>query len=167
MADAKTCLRRDHAPVIGSTGHVQQRVLCQIAQCMKGTLLEQRGRCDQGSRPWARAGRRRGQAKVDHRRWLKAQGLGRYPAAVVLSNFQRHLDALEGRLSRDSWLCGDTASTADIAVAAQLDEVVRTSRHTDEIRERPNLDAWLLRCQFGKTAEAPIAGAQTTPILHG
>ena len=83
-----------------------------------------------------------------YRRWVKAQGLGRYPAEVVLGDFQAHLDALEGRLQRDEWLCGDAPSIADIAVAAQLDEVVRTSRHAHLIAERPSLNTWRERCQF-------------------
>ena len=90
-----------------------------------------------------------------YRRWVKAHGLGRYPAEVVLADFQRHLDALEGRLQRDSWLCGDAPSIADIAVAAQLDEVVRTSPHAHFIEERPQLHAWRARCQFSQTTLAP------------
>jgi glutathione S-transferase len=102
-----------------------------------------------------------------YRRWCKAQGLGRYPAEQVLSNFQTHLDALEGRLQRDLWLCGDAPSIADIAVAAQLDEVVRTSRHADQIHERARLNAWRMRCQFeggeGR-AVASVRGAELGPL---
>lgn len=83
-----------------------------------------------------------------NRSWVKAHGLGRYPADVVLGDIQAHLDALDGRLQTRPWLCGDEPSIADIAVAAQLDEVVRTSRHAHLISERSSLHAWRLRCLF-------------------
>lgn len=89
-----------------------------------------------------------------YRGWVKAHGLGRYPAEAVLADFQRHLDALEGRLQRDTWLCGRASSIADIAVAAQLDEVVRTSRHAHLIDERPRLNAWRARCEFTQASHA-------------
>lgn len=89
-----------------------------------------------------------------YRAWVKAHGLGRYPAEVVLGDFQKHLDALDGRLQRNAWLCGDAPSIADIAVAAQLDEVVRTSRHAHFIAERPLLNAWRTRCAFAETSQA-------------
>ncbi|MEY4511391.1 MAG: hypothetical protein RLZZ450_3513 [Pseudomonadota bacterium] len=85
-----------------------------------------------------------------NRKWVKAHGLGRYPAEVVLGDFQAHLDALNGRLQRAPWLCGEAPSIADIAVAAQLDEVVRTSRHAHFISDRAELHAWRLRCLFTK-----------------
>ena len=84
-----------------------------------------------------------------YRRWVEAHGLGRYPADVVLANFEQHLDALAGRLERNTWLCGDDPSIADIAVAAQLEEVLATSRHASLIRARGELVTWLARCEFG------------------
>ena len=84
-----------------------------------------------------------------YRRWVEAHGLGRYPADVVLANFEQHLDALAGRLERNTWLCGDDPSIADIAVAAQLEEVLATSRHASLIHARGELVTWLARCQFG------------------
>ncbi|MFT3926701.1 MAG: glutathione S-transferase family protein [Myxococcales bacterium] len=75
-----------------------------------------------------------------------AQGLGRYPRETVLDNLRQHLNALDGRLARDSWLAGPSMSIADIAVAAQLDEFVRTSAWASEIRALPRLNAWLERC---------------------
>jgi glutathione S-transferase len=83
-----------------------------------------------------------------YRGWVKAQGLGRRAPEQVLAEFGAHLDALEGRLLHAPWLCGEAPSIADIAVAAQLDEVVRTSRHANSIAERPQLRAWRERCLF-------------------
>jgi glutathione S-transferase len=58
-----------------------------------------------------------------------------------------HLDALEGLLEGDSWLVGASPSIADFAIAAQLDELRRTSRHAHELDARPRQKAWLQRCQ--------------------
>jgi glutathione S-transferase len=74
---------------------------------------------------------------------------------VVIANFTGHLDALEGRLARASWLCGEQPSIADIAVAAQLDEIVRTSRHAGLIAERKRLNAWRERCMFDALSPPP------------
>lgn len=92
-----------------------------------------------------------------YRRWLDAQGLGRYPRDKVIANFREHLDALEGRLSTGPWLVGSAPSIADLAVAAQLDEVVRTSSIAYEVLMRPKLADWRERCQFGARARRPAA----------
>lgn len=81
-----------------------------------------------------------------------AQGLGRYPREVILDNFRAHLTALAGRLAHNPWLAGDAPSLADIAVAAQLDEIVRTSEHGREIDALPALAAWRKRCDFASVA---------------
>jgi glutathione S-transferase len=83
---------------------------------------------------------------------LAAQGIGRYPRETVLSNLRGHFAAIEGRLRVHGWLAGDAPSLADIAVAAQLDEVVRTSSLVDELRALPALWAWLERCDFPRAA---------------
>lgn len=102
-----------------------------------------------------------------YRRWVKAQGLGRYPPEVVIANFTSHLDALEGRLTRAPWLCGDEPSIADLAVAAQLDEVVRTSRHATLIAQREQLRTWRLRCSFGSPSPAGGSSGRDVPDLAG
>jgi glutathione S-transferase len=84
-----------------------------------------------------------------------AQGLGRYPSETVLANFRAHLSALDGRLAQGSWLVGDAPSIADIAVAAQLDEVMRTSSLASAIEALPRLASWLRRCQFPAASAAP------------
>src|SRR5262249_35741270 len=87
------------------------------------------------------------QGTTRYRRAVVAQGLGRYPEAHVLAKLCGHLDALEGLLEGGPWLVGASPSIADFAIAAQLDELQRTSRHAHELHARPRLEAWLSRCQ--------------------
>jgi glutathione S-transferase len=94
-------------------------------------------------RPLVKLGLRR------YRRALHAQGLGRYSREHVLEQLLGHLEALDGRLAVDPWLAGDAPSIADIAVAAQLDEFVRTSPLASALDRFPRLVAWLARCRFG------------------
>jgi glutathione S-transferase len=83
---------------------------------------------------------------------LVAQGIGRYPRETVLANLRGHFAALDGRLRARAWLAGDAPSLADIAVAAQLDEVVRTSSLVADLQALPALCAWLQRCDFPRSA---------------
>lgn len=76
---------------------------------------------------------------------LKGQGIGRMPAKQVHADFARHLDRIELTLSDTGWLVGDSATVADMAVGAQLMEVIRTSRLRDDILRRPHLAAWVGR----------------------
>jgi glutathione S-transferase len=76
---------------------------------------------------------------------LRAQGLGRLPPDEVERRFFGHVDALETLLTSRRWLAGDALSIADISVAAQLDELLRTSHLADRVRERPRLREWLER----------------------
>ncbi|MFM2417969.1 MAG: hypothetical protein RL385_2692 [Pseudomonadota bacterium] len=101
------------------------------------------------------------QGLARYRGTVVAQGLGRYPRDVILDNFRAHLSALAGRLARNPWLAGDAPSLADIAVSAQLDEIVRTSEYGREIDELPALGAWRRRCDF-----APDSSAQEVPDTH-
>jgi len=74
---------------------------------------------------------------------LKSQGLGRLSQAEIERKFFGHLDDLAALLDRHEWLVGDAPSIADISVASQLDEVVRTSRHAERIRAYPKIRAWM------------------------
>jgi glutathione S-transferase len=76
---------------------------------------------------------------------LREQGIGRLAPAEVEAQFFAHLDALETILGKRRWLVGDALSIADISVAAQIDEVVRTSDLADRVRERKQLMAWIER----------------------
>jgi hypothetical protein len=87
-----------------------------------------------------RAGR---QARRDCRAKLHAQGLGRLPASDVDRLFEAHLDRLDVVLAGGGRLVGNATSIADIAVAAQLDAIIRTSARRERIRARPNISCWL------------------------
>lgn len=82
---------------------------------------------------------RRMRAKVD------ALGLTRRDGAAIEAAFLRLVDDLDAGLRGRDWLVGDAPGIADIAVSAQLDEVLRTSTLSDRIRLRPNVDRWLAR----------------------
>lgn len=76
---------------------------------------------------------------------LKQQGIGRLPPAEVERQFFLLIDALETLLGERRWLVGDEKSMADISVAAQLDELLRTSDLKPRILERKRLSDWLAR----------------------
>jgi len=76
---------------------------------------------------------------------LRAQGVGRLTLGEAERAFFEHVDALEVLLGKRRWLAGDALSVADLAVAAQLDEVIRTSHLAARIQERPRLREWLAR----------------------
>ncbi len=71
------------------------------------------------------------------------QGLGRMKAENVEAEFIKHLNRIEQVLSQSEWLVGDNQTIADIAVVAQLGEVVRTSKKfSKEILNRPFIALW-------------------------
>jgi glutathione S-transferase len=76
-------------------------------------------------------------------RTLRSQGLGRRPLDVVLSDLDRHLDALTGWLGDGTWLVGDRISLADISVFAQLDCINGTREGEERISARPRLREWM------------------------
>jgi len=79
----------------------------------------------------------------DYRARLKAQGLGRLPEAEVDRLFDQHLDLLDTVLAENGKLVGATTTIADIAVAAMLDEIIRTSARGQRILARPHVRLWL------------------------
>lgn len=79
------------------------------------------------------------------KRKISYQGLGRLPEARVEEQFFGHLDAIETILDGRDWLVGEQLSIADISVAAQLSEVLRTSSLKERMLSRPRLAAWLQR----------------------
>lgn len=84
-------------------------------------------------------------ARISFHQKLRAQGLGHFDEAQITAMLYEHLDRLEDLLGDRAWLVGEHQSIADIAVAAQLHEFVRTSRVADELRRRERLWAWLER----------------------
>ena len=85
-------------------------------------------------------------AKRMYRRKLQAQGLGILPASAIHDRFLVHLSCLDALLADGPWLVGNAKSIADIAVAAQLDEIARTSCIASGILERRRIAEWLSRC---------------------
>lgn len=81
--------------------------------------------------------------KMHYPRKLREQGLARMAPDEVERRFLAHLEHLEALLEGRTWLVGDDATLADHAVAAQLEELVRTSRHADKIRSYPRISAWM------------------------
>jgi hypothetical protein len=59
---------------------------------------------------------------------VKMQGIGRMAQADIEAEFTRHLKRIELVLNQTGWLVGDQQTIADIAVASQLLEIVRTSQ---------------------------------------
>jgi glutathione S-transferase len=85
-------------------------------------------------------------ARRIYRRNLRAQGLGKLPASVVRERLSAHVACLDALLADGPWLVGNSKSIADIAVAAQLDEIVRTNAVESGILELPRIADWLARC---------------------
>jgi glutathione S-transferase len=76
---------------------------------------------------------------------LAAQGLGRMDSSRVEEKLLAHVDALDTLLGTSKWLVGDSRSIADIAVASQLAEMVRTSHLAPDIAKRAHVTEWLAR----------------------
>lgn len=80
-----------------------------------------------------------------YRRKLKTQGLGRMARADVEAKLFSHLDDLEAILAERTWLEGDAPSLADVAVAAQIREIMRTSPLRPRIEQRKAVVGWIDR----------------------
>jgi glutathione S-transferase len=77
---------------------------------------------------------------------LRGQGLGRQDRKTVETHLFNFLDSLEAILASRQWLVGSVMSIADIAVSAQLDEMLRTSVLAPRIRQHAALMQWIQRC---------------------
>lgn len=84
---------------------------------------------------------------------LRAQGTGRKPAASVLADFDRHLDALDCWLEGD-WLIGNQLTIADIATYSQLAYASETDEGANLLAKRARLLAWMER----------VNGATSPPV---
>ncbi|HVT34031.1 MAG TPA: glutathione S-transferase family protein [Nevskiaceae bacterium] len=79
-------------------------------------------------------------------RKLKEQGLARLEPAEVERQFFERLEDIEYTLEGRPFLTGLSPSIGDFSVAAQLDELIRTSDLRERILAFPRLKAWLSRC---------------------
>ena len=77
---------------------------------------------------------------------LAQQGLGRLPYAEVERQFFERIEDIEFTLEGRNYLAGITPSIGDFSVAAQLDELIRTSKLRERILSYPRVKAWLARC---------------------
>ncbi|HEY9727474.1 MAG TPA: glutathione S-transferase family protein [Chroococcales cyanobacterium] len=84
-------------------------------------------------------------APIIYQQQLRAQGLGRLSRDRVEAKFFQHLDRIEAVLSQQPWLASHELTIADIAVAAQLEEILRTSDLKNRILAYPKLANWLTR----------------------
>ena len=80
---------------------------------------------------------------------LREQGIGRLTAEEAESNFFELMEVIDQLLDGRPWLAGTERSVADHAVAAQLDEVMRTSVLGDRIMSHPRIKSWFERCGDG------------------
>lgn len=83
---------------------------------------------------------------------LSQQGLARLPRAEVERQFFELLGALDTLLGGRPWLVGDALSIADLSVAAQISEFVRTSDLAPRVLALARLKAWLDRCNAAAPA---------------
>jgi len=78
-------------------------------------------------------------------RKLAAQGLGLLDEARIVEITRGHFDRIEVLLEDRDWLVGERQSIADVAIAGQIGEFVRTSRFAEELRGRAAIWNWLGR----------------------
>jgi glutathione S-transferase len=77
---------------------------------------------------------------------LKNQGLGSLPREEIEAQFFGLLEAIETLLDGRSYLAGLEPTIADLSVAAQIDELCRTSDLAPRVMALPRLKAWMARC---------------------
>lgn len=82
-------------------------------------------------------------ARPQFRLQLRGQGIGRLDKATVESRFHLLLQALDTQLEGRAWLVGEHKTLADIAVASQLHEILRTSHLVPVINGASNVSRWL------------------------
>lgn len=87
-------------------------------------------------------------APMIYRQQLRSQGIGRLSRDRVEAKFFQHLDRIEVVLSHQPWLASHELTIADIAVAAQLEEILRTSALKERILAYPKLANWLTRMNY-------------------
>lgn len=85
-------------------------------------------------------------------RKLAQQGLARLPRAEVEQQFFGLIGNLDTLLEQREWLAGEALSIADLSVAAQLSEFVRTSELAPRVLAFPRLKDWLDRCNAAAPA---------------
>lgn len=85
------------------------------------------------------------EARRIYNKKLNAQGLGRYDKKTVEEKFFRLVSGIDSRVNQNKWLVGEHLSIADLAVAAQIEEVQRTADFIDRLDRYLGLQEWLGR----------------------
>ena len=62
----------------------------------------------------------------------------------------------EAVLGTGEWIVGAAPMIADLSVVAQLDEIVRTGRHSPMIRNKPRVWAWMNRTRNRVTLHVQV-----------
>ncbi|MEQ8453895.1 MAG: glutathione S-transferase family protein [Sandaracinaceae bacterium] len=85
---------------------------------------------------------------------LRLQGIGRKPPERVLTDFDRHLEALERWLGDGDWLVCEHLTVADVAVYSQLSCAAETAEAQGVVADHPTALAWMER----------VNGATSPPV---
>lgn len=97
-----------------------------------------------------------------YKKKLTAHGLARMPRDRVEGKLWGHLDDLETLVADRDWLVGDARTIADIAVASQLREMMRTSPLRAEFERRKAVVTFIERTLDRGGAVDPRAGSSRT-----
>jgi glutathione S-transferase len=73
------------------------------------------------------------------------QGLGRKPRAQIRDDADRHFLAVDGLLEGQDWLVGDKPTTADFAVAGQLNALLFAVEAREALARSRHIQPWLER----------------------
>ena len=82
-------------------------------------------------------------ARNQFRQKLRAQGIGRQDKASVEERFRLLLQSLDTQLRGRDWLIGTDKTLADIAVASQLHEILRTGHLAQDFAAAQEVSRWL------------------------
>ncbi|HEY9135545.1 MAG TPA: glutathione S-transferase domain-containing protein, partial [Pseudomonadales bacterium] len=76
---------------------------------------------------------------------------------LILSDIEKHVEAINDWLSGGNWLVGNNITLADIAVYSQLQCINQTPEGSQIIGKKPAVTAWLERVATSTEKQAAIA----------
>lgn len=91
------------------------------------------------------------------KKMLNNQGIGRKALPLILSDIEKHVEAINDWLSGGNWLVGKNITLADIAVYSQLQCINQTPEGSQIIGKKPAVTAWLERVATSTEKQAAIA----------
>jgi glutathione S-transferase len=89
----------------------------------------------------------------------RAQGIGRKPEAMLVSDVERHVSALDGLLGDGDWLVGGALTLADIAVFAQLACIRGTDEGERSVAGHARVAAWMERVDAATRPRSAASGS--------